>query len=529
MPKPRIMFYTDGRHPLIYMYEPPMQKEEYVSAVDELVGTPVEALMFSLGEGRTMLHDTKVGELLGHNIEKWEHQIFRRAHQNAKHLIEEGNDPLRIVCERAHEKGMLLYPTLLVENPGGDWVPMRASNFRKNNPQFDIGGAGDLDPDHPAYGFLDFNHEESREERFAIVEEALTEYPVDGFELQLNYQNPHYFHPAQVEAGRQIMTEWVGRVHETVKRSGKERELVIRIPNSVEACLSLGLDPLGWIKLGIVDVLAAEGVEGGYLNPETDFRPFVEAARSSNCRVQAVLHTRIDSDRVGDATVESVRAAACNYWAQDVDGLYLAQWFVEWPYRTAFYEKLRELPHPDIMAAKDKVYHILTMTSSGEVRSRATGLGSKVQLPAAMEIGRPIALEFTISDDLPRWSEVGRVHEVLLRVGISGTTERDTFSFRLDGTELPTSILRKINQMYRMSGPKSRTGPTYWFIFRLDQDRWPRQGKNTLEVTLLTRVPDLTPPISVRDLELQVKYLMAKNFHRGLVDPDLGPYEHLTW
>ena len=40
MRKPRIMFYHDGRHPLLYMYEPAMQKEECEAAVDELAGTP---------------------------------------------------------------------------------------------------------------------------------------------------------------------------------------------------------------------------------------------------------------------------------------------------------------------------------------------------------------------------------------------------------------------------------------------------------------------------------------------------------
>ena len=44
--KPNLLFYHDGRHPLIYMYEPPMQKEQYEAAVDELAGTPIEALMF---------------------------------------------------------------------------------------------------------------------------------------------------------------------------------------------------------------------------------------------------------------------------------------------------------------------------------------------------------------------------------------------------------------------------------------------------------------------------------------------------
>jgi len=82
MPKspPRIMFYHDGRHPLIYMYEPPIEKEEYEAGVNELVGTPVEALMFCMGDGRTVLHETDVGELWGHNVEKWSHTIFRRAH-----------------------------------------------------------------------------------------------------------------------------------------------------------------------------------------------------------------------------------------------------------------------------------------------------------------------------------------------------------------------------------------------------------------------------------------------------------------
>ena len=42
--KPRIMFFHDSRHPLMYMYEPPIQKQEVEAAVDELVETSVEAL-----------------------------------------------------------------------------------------------------------------------------------------------------------------------------------------------------------------------------------------------------------------------------------------------------------------------------------------------------------------------------------------------------------------------------------------------------------------------------------------------------
>ena len=250
MPQPRIMFYHDGRHPLIYMYEPPMQKEEYEAAVNELVGTPVDALMFCLGDGRTVLHDTKVGELWGHNVEKWPHLVFRRAHQNAKHLIESGNDPLRIVCDRAHVKGMLIYPTLLVQQGRAPREQdVRCSNFRFDNPHLEIGARGDLDADFPGLACLDFKHKEVREERFALIEETLNNYPIDGFELQLNY-TPYYFHPDEVEAGREIMTAWIRQVYEAVKRSGARRELAIRIPASLEGCLEVGMDVRDWMEQG---------------------------------------------------------------------------------------------------------------------------------------------------------------------------------------------------------------------------------------------------------------------------------------
>ncbi len=55
MAQPRIIFDHDGRHPLIYMYEPPMQKEELEAGVDELLGTPVEALSLTLGDAQSLL------------------------------------------------------------------------------------------------------------------------------------------------------------------------------------------------------------------------------------------------------------------------------------------------------------------------------------------------------------------------------------------------------------------------------------------------------------------------------------------
>ena len=344
MPHPRMMFYHDGRHPLIYMYEPPMLKDEYEAAIDELCGTPVDAIMFCMGDGRTVLHDTKVGELWGDPVDKWNHIIFHRAHRNAKALIEAGHDPLRIICDRAKVKGIRVYPTFLVQQVSGErGKDNRGSNFRFDNKHLEIGAAPDVDPDSPGAAFLDFKHPQVRDERFALIEETINTYDVAGFELQLNY-GLAYFHPKEIDAGRKIMTDWIRRVHHAVKSSGAGRELAIRIPASIDGCLSIGLDPADWIKQAIVDVIIGQSMTNSELvDPQTDFRPLVAAAKGTNTRIHACIHSHLDSDRLHEAPIQMIRAIACNYWSQGVDGLYLAHWFNNWPYQASFYEKLRDL------------------------------------------------------------------------------------------------------------------------------------------------------------------------------------------
>ena len=133
---------------------------------------PIDVLMFGVGDGRTVLYDTKVGELWGHHLDRWIHAIWRRTHQNARALIDAGHNPLEVAINRAHEKGKLIYPVLLVQMPSGErygeeTLNTRGSLFRFENKQWDIGAAGDLDPEWPGYECADFKHQEIRDERFA--------------------------------------------------------------------------------------------------------------------------------------------------------------------------------------------------------------------------------------------------------------------------------------------------------------------------------------------------------------------------
>lgn len=522
---PRILFENDGRHPLIYMYEPPIEAEEYKSAVDELAGTPVDALMFCLGDGRTMLHDTRVGELWGHNVERWPHLIFRRAHQNVRHLIDQGLDPLRLVCERARQFDLQVYPQLLVQVPRGPReVDCRCSDFRFDNIHLEIGAKGGPGEEWPGHTCLDFMHEEVRQERLALVREVAANYDIGGFELQLNYF-PYYFHPDEVEEGAPLLTEWVRQVSDAVKAGHPERDVVVRVPARLASCRQAGLDVETWIGEGLVDAVVGDTfATSEVINSNLDVSELVGAASASDCRVYAAIHALVDSDRLGQATIEWIRAAACNMWDQGVDGLYLAHWFGMWPYTAALYQILREVPHPEIMAPHNKIYAVPTMTERYPVPR--TEPGEEALLPADLHVGKPVEILFDCADDLPRWAAVGRVDEVLLRLRLMNTTEIDRLRFVLNGVELPAENLRRINELYRMSAPRYRTGSGYWFVFRLGEGTWPWRGANTLEITLLERDTEIVPQLFVRDLELETRYLMGKNFHRAFVDPDLGPHGH---
>tara|TARA_Y100001960_G_C13938416_1_gene477812 strand:- start:3 stop:467 length:465 start_codon:yes stop_codon:yes gene_type:complete len=151
-----------------------------------------------------------------------------------------------------------------------------------------------------------------------------------------------------------------------------------------------------------------------------------------------------------------------------------------------------------------------------------------MQLPADLQLEQPVALHLPISDDLSRWDAAGRIHEIILRIRVMRATEEDRFSFKLNNQDLPASTMRKINHTYQMSAPRFRSHSSYWFIFKLDRDHWPAMGDNSIEMTLHRRDPETTPPIWVRDVELEIRYLRGKSAYRGVhnTDPDLGPFQH---
>ena len=172
------------------------------------------------------------------------------------------------------------------------------------------------------------------------------------------------------------------------------------------------------------------------------------------------------------------------------------------------------------MAAKDKIYRVPTEGSASAQQAVPPMVNNA--LPLELAQGEQAWVAFIVSDDLKKWDRAERVDEVILRLRVTETTERDQLRFVFNGRELPKSMLRRVNQMYAMQAPRYRVFG-YWFVFRLEKKYWPKRGRNALSVEMLRRDRQVLPAARLRDVELEVKYLMGKNFHRQPVDADLGP------
>ena len=208
-------------------------------------------------------------------------------------------------------------------------------------------------------------------------------YDVDGFELNLgHYAGSRFFHPEfAADRGREVFSGFLAEVSAAVRGSGPGRELAVRLPASPMQYETLGFDPAEWCRQGLVDVILGESsAAAAVIDSTVDFAALLKCAEGSGCRVHGVLRNHVDSDRLYTAPIQMIRAAACNYWEQGVDGLCCAHWCGNWPYGPEFYEQLRELPFPEVMGAKDKIYALPTVTG----RSPEASAGNPLPAPSSL-------------------------------------------------------------------------------------------------------------------------------------------------
>ena len=251
--RPRFIYYNDAHHFHAKRIEPPATMHKLWQPIDELVGTGVDAIAFSLGYGDVYFHNSKVGRVVGQEKEGWDSYIDWRIMRMVQEGPELGTDQLEAVITRGHQLGITVFASLKVNDPSppGDercgWLKWR------HGADVCIGGEG------PGAWYYDYANDLVRQEKLAMVREVLEDYRADG--IQLYFGGP-MFKPGEVEKNVPILDRFVADVKalctEIGRKQGRWVPVMVHLGVDREENLRAGLDVETWLRQGSVDFVVGE-------------------------------------------------------------------------------------------------------------------------------------------------------------------------------------------------------------------------------------------------------------------------------
>ena len=121
MRRQRTIYYNDARHYYLFVFEPPMTLEDARRPVDEVAGTAVDTFIYGVARNDGMFYDTKVGKRFGVDARPFVQNNHWRTWANMQSLIDRGLDPLDVLIDRAHDKGMEFFASLRMSSYGATY------------------------------------------------------------------------------------------------------------------------------------------------------------------------------------------------------------------------------------------------------------------------------------------------------------------------------------------------------------------------------------------------------------------------
>ncbi len=323
-----------------------------------LKGSHIDCLFWHDGaSGNTANYDSDVLELTGERIGEVYPFLLR--------LIEEGNDPPKIVVREAKKCGVDIFFSFRLNDCHDSFGHARLlPTFKVDHPEWTIGeGHPEVHPS--VHRNLNFTVPEVRDLKFAVIEEVFRKYDFDGLEIDF-LRSPPYFVPGEEPENAHLLTQFLGRVHEHLNQRGKARgrpiTLAVRVDPTLEACRLDGFDVPTWVQERLMDIVIL-----GSGNIDCEVEAFKNLTDGTGILVYPCVYGWPSGYNVNagfEHSEEMFRALAANYWYQGADGIYTFNWnahsYVHRPEEQAQYSHqiplLREIDELQAMQGKDKFY-----------------------------------------------------------------------------------------------------------------------------------------------------------------------------
>ena len=392
-------------------------------------------------------------------------------------LIDRGLDPLTVLIDRAHDKGMDFIASLRMTSYLG------------------------LDASQKVPDGRGLANKEQRDHQAAVLKELTHDYNTDGIEMDFALApggGPYPLRKEDVKEYTPVLTDWVREISQSVRNrpGGKPGVVGARIYPTEEMNLAAGYDVRTWIKEGLVDYVCPMFYPYFILDPDMPIDWVVDAARGTDVAVYGMLQPYIEAESVGNPerifpTAEQMRAGAASLWSRGVDGLYT--YFMRWPLGDTERRILTELDDADLIAELDKHY----MISERAEDAREHGYDRVVPLKIESADGVKRSIPFRIADDIE--GREHRIRQVILRINVDNLMGGDDFTVLLNGKSLAGEICLKNygSEIGVYTGQKLE--------FHL-KGVLPKKGDNVLEVSLNKRPANMVGGVTVHDVEVYVQY-----------------------
>ena len=497
MRQKRTIYFNDARHFYLFVFEPPMSMSAAWRPIDECAGTSIDTFVYGVSRDDGLFYPSKVGKRFQHgehgNQAAGFHQAaYWRLWHNMQSLLDQGLDPLTVLIDRAHSKGMDFFASLR------------------------LGGHGDMNPAHCiTNGGRGFVHPEVRQHQFAVLSELVNAYQTEGIELDFAAApsgSAALLQPDDIQQHSSTLTNWICHVADAVRtRTNKvPGQVGARVYPTEQMNIAAGIDIRTLLAEGAFDYVMPMVYGYNLTDANMPIEWLIEAAHAADTSVYPMVQPdyRLEGERRfhqrEHASPAMLRAAAANFWDKGVDGL--ATWFLKWPLGDTERRILTELGDPDLVFPTTKHYFLSRNAASAQHAGFKTLLPIEVK---ANDIGTRHQIPFYIADDLATISHT--IRQLQLKIRIRDLVLQDQITLWLNGHSLAgETCLRDIGDL---AAPYN----AMWLEFHLDQVR-PHKGDNLLEFALEGRAAGLLSALHIEDVEIIIEYgtyTSAKELYHG--------------
>ncbi len=404
--------------------------------------------------------------------------------------------PIAIAIDQSHKRGMkFLAAFRMADRHGGAGQGL-------------ISKRKDLwNPDFPNVAAMDYTHDEVRDWVFALIDEILHRFDIDGFEFTYT-RWMHTFPRATARESHPIMTKFVRRVRERIdsesEKRGRHLILGVRVPQTLEECHALGYDVPTWISDGLVDYVSP--CDFFFTDFNAKYEEFAALTRGTSCRLYPAVHPLLSRpDEVGIMRPQNYRAAARNMYAAGADGISQFNYQYHWgrrrsgypwgpgnyPQALAWLRQIRGTPDFDDLP---RDYLFLPLWPAGT----PTGFLKNDRIVLERKAESRGEYRFRIAEDL---AVPGLAAELIVSVV---SAKGDRLAFTLNGALLPDV---DIKERWHGDGRPAKFGRPMkpYRAYMIPLTTPPAVfGDNVLSAVVTDLDPDGEGPIAVEELQVTV-------------------------